>query len=96
MNAMPDSTPFPARSDMLYERVKAVIPAIEWPVFAGDIDAILELKRQRLAQDRKALRDRGATRQNAVEIRIRPNCWEQYADVGEAVAIHDPGQQAER
>src|SRR5271167_4463263 len=47
MNAMPDSTPFPARSDMLYERVKAVIPAIEWPVFAGDIDAILELKRQR-------------------------------------------------
>src|SRR5271167_484018 len=49
MNAMPDSTPFPARSDMLYERVKAVIPAIEWPVFAGDIDAILELKRQRNA-----------------------------------------------
>src|SRR5271167_2173628 len=49
MNAMPDSTPFPARSDMLYERVKAVIPAIEWPVFAGDIDAILELKRERNA-----------------------------------------------
>src|SRR5277367_5534452 len=49
MNAMPDSTPFPARSDMLYERVKAVIPAIEWPVFAEDIDAILDLKRQRNA-----------------------------------------------
>jgi quinolinate synthase len=31
----------------LYERVSSVIPAIEWPVFADDIDAILELKRQR-------------------------------------------------
>ena len=31
----------------LYERVKTVIPAIEWPVFADDIDAILALKRQR-------------------------------------------------
>src|SRR5450432_215855 len=29
----------------LYERVRTVIPVIEWPVFAGDIDAILALKR---------------------------------------------------
>jgi quinolinate synthase len=36
-----------ARTAPLYERVKTVIPAIEWPVFADDIDAILELKRQR-------------------------------------------------
>ncbi len=46
---MPDSTPFPAPSRALYERVKSVIPAIEWPVFAGDIDAILELKHTRHA-----------------------------------------------
>src|SRR5271167_3481379 len=31
----------------LYARVSSVIPAIEWPVFADDIDAILDLKRQR-------------------------------------------------
>jgi quinolinate synthase len=36
-----------ARTAPLYERVKTVIPAIEWPVFADDIDAILTLKRQR-------------------------------------------------
>lgn len=33
----------------LYERVRRVIPAIEWPAFADDIDAILELKRRRNA-----------------------------------------------
>ena len=33
----------------LYERVKAVIPPIEWPFFVGDIDAILALKRTRNA-----------------------------------------------
>ena len=33
----------------LYHRVKSVIPPIEWPVFADDIDAILRLKRQRNA-----------------------------------------------
>jgi quinolinate synthase len=33
--------------DALYDRVRSVIPAIEWPVFADDIDAILTLKRQR-------------------------------------------------
>src|SRR6516164_4931301 len=38
-----------ARTAPLYERVKAVIPSIEWPVFARDIDAILALKRARNA-----------------------------------------------
>jgi len=38
-----------ARTAPLYERVKSVIPPIEWPVFADDIDAILALKRQRNA-----------------------------------------------
>ncbi len=38
-----------ARTAPLYERVKAAIPPIEWPVFAGDIDAILALKRARNA-----------------------------------------------
>src|SRR5258705_9442406 len=31
----------------LYDKVKSLIPPIEWPVFADDIDAILALKRQR-------------------------------------------------
>src|SRR5437660_928603 len=35
------------RTAPLYQRVKSVIPPIEWPVFADDIDAILALKRQR-------------------------------------------------
>ncbi|UDL92836.1 quinolinate synthase NadA [Mesorhizobium sp. PAMC28654] len=38
-----------ARSVALYDRVKRVIPPIEWPVFAGDVEAILDLKRQRNA-----------------------------------------------
>ncbi|WP_269932957.1 quinolinate synthase NadA [Aminobacter sp. HY435] len=33
----------------LYSRVEKVIPAIEWPVFTDDIDAILRLKRERNA-----------------------------------------------
>jgi quinolinate synthase len=33
----------------LYDRVKKVIPPVEWPVFARDIDAILALKRARNA-----------------------------------------------
>src|ERR1700760_3212774 len=37
------------RTAPLYQRVKSVIPPMEWPVFAEDIDAILELKRQRNA-----------------------------------------------
>ena len=36
-----------ARTAPLYDRVKSVIPAIEWPAFAEDIDAILALKRER-------------------------------------------------
>jgi quinolinate synthase len=38
-----------ARTALLYERVKAVVPPAEWPVFARDIDAILTLKRARNA-----------------------------------------------
>src|ERR1039457_2364381 len=38
-----------ARTAPLYERVRKIIPPIEWPFFADDIDAILELKRQRNA-----------------------------------------------
>jgi len=30
-----------ARMAPLYERVKAVVPPVEWPLFARDIDAIL-------------------------------------------------------
>jgi hypothetical protein len=56
----------------------------------------LELKVERLTQDREALCDRRASGQHAFEIRIRPNRGKQDADVGEAIAIHDPGQQAER
>jgi quinolinate synthase len=33
----------------LYDRVKTVIPPIEWPVFASDIEAILTLKREKNA-----------------------------------------------
>jgi quinolinate synthase len=36
-----------ARTAPLYDRVKSVIPSIEWPAFAGNIDAILALKRER-------------------------------------------------
>ncbi|MEO8320584.1 MAG: quinolinate synthase NadA [Bradyrhizobium sp.] len=35
-----------ARTDQLYERVKRVIPRPEWATFAGDVDAILELKQK--------------------------------------------------
>jgi quinolinate synthase len=38
-----------ARTAPLYERVRKVIPTVEWPGFAGDIDAILELKGARNA-----------------------------------------------
>jgi quinolinate synthase len=36
-----------ARTAALYERVRRVIPPLEWPFFADDIDAILALKRER-------------------------------------------------
>jgi quinolinate synthase len=38
-----------ARTAALYERVRSVIPSVEWPAFADDIDAILSLKRRRNA-----------------------------------------------
>src|SRR3954453_16048852 len=38
-----------ARTAPLYDRVKSVIPPMEWPGFADDVDAILELKRRRNA-----------------------------------------------
>jgi quinolinate synthase len=38
-----------ARMAPVYERVRTVIPPFEWPAFAGDIDAILTLKRERNA-----------------------------------------------
>ncbi|OCC03449.1 quinolinate synthase [Labrys sp. WJW] len=37
------------RTAPLYERVRRVIPAMEWPVFADDVDAILALKKERNA-----------------------------------------------
>src|SRR4051812_1333008 len=39
----------PFRSDELYAKVRHVIPAIEWPAFADDIEAVLGLKRDRNA-----------------------------------------------
>jgi len=38
-----------ARTAPLYERIKTVVPPVEWPFFAHDIDAILALKRARNA-----------------------------------------------
>jgi quinolinate synthase len=37
----------PAHTAALYERVRHIIPPMEWPAFADDIAAILDLKRQR-------------------------------------------------
>ena len=37
------------RSATLYNKVRRVIPPMEWPVFADDIDAILQLKQDRHA-----------------------------------------------
>lgn len=37
------------RPDELYAKVQHAIPAIEWPAFAGDIEAILALKKSRNA-----------------------------------------------
>ena len=44
-----ESCPKRAESAALYERVRRVVPAVEWPVFAPDIDAILRLKREKNA-----------------------------------------------
>ena len=38
-----------ARMSPVFERVKTVIPAMEWPVFAPEIDAILRLKKDQNA-----------------------------------------------
>jgi len=37
------------RDEVLYEKVRNVIPAFEWPVYAQEIDAIMTLKKQRNA-----------------------------------------------
>src|SRR5208282_2685062 len=37
----------PAGASRLYERVARVIPPMEWPAFAADIEAIEELKKRR-------------------------------------------------
>jgi quinolinate synthase len=37
------------RTADIYERVKSVIPAVEWAVYADDVDAILRLKKERNA-----------------------------------------------
>ncbi|MEO1090953.1 MAG: quinolinate synthase NadA [Pseudomonadota bacterium] len=48
-----DATPLPftedvaARTAPVYERLKAVVPAFEWPTFAPEIDAVQRLKRER-------------------------------------------------
>ncbi len=47
MSSLAFSPDLMTRTAPLYERVKSVIPSIEWPAFAGDIDAILRLKRER-------------------------------------------------
>jgi quinolinate synthase len=39
----------PSLAASLYDRVRRVIPPIEWPAFSDDIDAILALKRERNA-----------------------------------------------
>src|SRR6516165_6731554 len=38
-----------ARTKPIYEKVKHVIPAMEWPIFAEEVAAILDLKRERNA-----------------------------------------------
>ena len=47
MSALQFSPDLMTRTAPLYDRVKSVIPSIEWPAFAEDIDAILALKRER-------------------------------------------------
>jgi quinolinate synthase len=49
MAAPPGLASAAARTASLYERVSKVIPPVEWAGFAGDIDAILDLKRERNA-----------------------------------------------
>lgn len=42
-------SPALTRADALYDRVRSVIPPVEWLAFADDIDAILNLKQERNA-----------------------------------------------
>src|SRR3954453_7560977 len=46
---MPLDADLLARTEPLYRRVRTVIPRLEWPSFAEEIDAILALKRRRNA-----------------------------------------------
>ncbi len=46
---MSDLSDVLTRTAPLYERVRRVVPPVEWPSFAGDVDAILDLKRRRNA-----------------------------------------------
>jgi quinolinate synthase len=45
----PAATPAEARAADLYERVRRVVPEVEWAVFEPDIEAILRLKKERNA-----------------------------------------------
>ena len=47
MNFMPSPTAL--KADALYERVRSVIPPMEWATFADDVDAIIRLKREKNA-----------------------------------------------
>ncbi|MFA5041764.1 MAG: quinolinate synthase, partial [Bdellovibrionales bacterium] len=50
MDASPPTLSAPSRrAAAIYERVKSVIPAMEWAVFADDVEAILSLKEKRNA-----------------------------------------------
>ena len=56
----PSASALLARSARLYERVKRVIPPVEWPVFAADVDAILALEaRAQRRHPRAQLSDAG-------------------------------------
>jgi quinolinate synthase len=48
-DALPFTSDVATATASIYERLKAVIPAVEWPVFAPEIDAIRRLKRERNA-----------------------------------------------
>jgi len=47
--ARPTAAPVEPRAAELYERVKRVVPEVEWAVFEPDIEAILRLKKERNA-----------------------------------------------
>ncbi len=46
---MPRTADVLERTASLYERVKRVVPPVEWSAFAADVDAIIDLKRRRNA-----------------------------------------------